>query len=141
MIVDTNILLYAVDSASPHNECASTWLVDALNGDERIGFPWQSLIGFLRISTHPRIWENPLSSEEAHSYVDAWLATAPAWIPAPDGHTFNIYRRLTKKHSVTANIVPDAQLAATAIWLGVPIVSADTDFARFPEVRWINPLA
>lgn len=140
MIVDANILLYAVDSTSPHNERASGWLTETLNGDERVGFPWQTITAFLRISTHPRVWMNPLSSDEAHAYIDSWLKASPSWIPAPDQRAFNIYRRLAEKHSVTANLVPDAQLAAAALWLGVPIVSADSDFARFPEVRLINPL-
>ena len=104
MIVDANVLLYAVDSTSPHHAQAARWLTDALNGQERVGFAWQSIGAFVRIATHPRISANPLSAAQAQDFVDA-------------------------------------QLAALAYEFGVAVVSADSDFARFPEVRWVNPLA
>ncbi|MDQ3469254.1 MAG: PIN domain-containing protein [Actinomycetota bacterium] len=140
MLVDANILLYAVDSASPHHQRASAWLVSALTGQRRVGLPWQSLGAFLRIATHPRVTARPLSADGAWSYVRAWLDADPCWIPPTTERTAAIYGELAITHGVTGNLVPDAMLAALAIEHGLGVVSADTDFARFPEVRWSNPL-
>lgn len=139
MIIDANILLYATDSSSPHHGAAAEWLTSALNGNQRVGFPWQSLGAFLRICTHPRITARPLTAASAQEYVDAWLSAEPAWIPPATQSTAAVYARLARRHHVTGNLVPDLQLAALALEHGVPVVSADTDFARFPEVRWIDP--
>jgi len=140
MLVDANLLIYAVDSASPDNPAASEWLEATLNGDRRVGFPWQTIGAFLRITTHPRITTNPLSAEDAWGYVDQWLAADPTWIPPATLATAAVFADITRQTPVTANLVPDAQLAALAIEHGLVVYSADTDFGRFPDVRWINPL-
>lgn len=139
MIVDANILLYATDSDAPHHRAAAKWLTSALNGDQRVGLPWQSLGAFLRISTHPRISARPLTAAAAQEYVDAWLSVEAAWIPPATESTAAVYARLARRHQVTGNLVPDLQLAALAVENGVPVISADSDFARFPEVRWLDP--
>ena len=56
MLVDADILLYAVDEASPSHQQASDWLTAQLDGARRIGFPWHSLVAFIRISTHSHLW-------------------------------------------------------------------------------------
>jgi len=140
MIVDANILLYAVDADSRYHEQALAWVNSALNGAERVGLPWQTIGAFLRISTHPRLFSAPLTGEQAMAYVDEWLARDVTWVPPATERTVTAYRRIVGAHQVTGNVVTDAQLAALALEHGVPIVTADSDFARFPEVRWINPL-
>ena len=140
MIVDANILLYAVDSTSPHHTVAAQWLESALNGDVAVGLPWQTLGAFVRISTHPRIQERPLTGAEAWAYIDEWLATPPASIPPATEATARIYGDLCSRVSITGNLVPDGMLAALAIERGVEVVSHDADFARFPGVRWRDPI-
>jgi toxin-antitoxin system PIN domain toxin len=140
VIVDANILLYAVDERSPHNRRAVQWLEGALNSRTRIGFPWASIGAFLRISTHPRVSDHPLSPQQAWQFVEEWLRPANAWIPAATDRTAGILGDLIRALDITANLIPDAQLAAIAIENGVAVVSADTDFARFPQCTWINPL-
>ncbi|OBJ72320.1 TA system VapC family ribonuclease toxin [Mycobacterium sp. 1274756.6] len=141
MIVDANLLLYAVDETSPHNPAAVGWLRKTLDGDTRVGLPWQTIGAFLRIITHPRVSRNPLSGAAAWSHVADWLAVPVVWIPPATRATARIYAGLVEQVEVTGNLVPDAQLAALAIEHGVEIVSADTDFLRFPGVRLVNPLA
>ena len=141
MIVDANVLLYAIDSASPYHARAAAWLTDALTGDMRVGLPWQTIGAFLRIGTHPRVLASPMTAADAQRYVDTWLDLETVWVPPATEHTARIYSELARKHQVTGNLVPDAQLAALAIEHGVAIVSGDTDFARFSEVRWVNPFA
>jgi len=140
MLVDANLLLYAIDSGSPFNERAADWLEDVLNGDRRVGLPWQTIGAFLRISTHPRVATNPLSSADAWGFVTDWLASDAVWIPPATERTAAVYGRLVAELGITGNLVTDAQLAALAIEHGLVVCSADTDFARFPGLRWDNPL-
>ena len=140
MIVDANLLLYAVDENSTHNAAAAAWLQEKLDGDSRVGLPWQTIGAFLRIVTHPRVTENPLSAADAWRYVEDWLAVPVVWIPPATEITARVYARLCAQVEITGNLVPDAQLAALAVEHGVEIASADTDFMRFPGLRWTNPL-
>lgn len=140
MLLDANLLLYAIDSGSPFNQRAAAWLEEVLNGDRRVGLPWQTIGAFLRISTHPRVATNPLTSTEAWDFVTSWLASDPAWIPPATERTAAVYGRLAAELDITGNLVTDAQLAALAIEHGLVVCSADTDFARFPGLRWENPL-
>ncbi len=140
MLVDANLLIYAVDSTAARHEAASGWLTEQLNGARRVGLPWQSLSAFLRISTHPRAFARPLAPGTAWERVTDWLAAPAAWIPQPGSQYARIVGELITAHDVGGNLVPDAHLAALAVEHGVELCSADTDFARFPEVRWTNPL-
>ncbi len=140
MLLDANLLLYAVDARSPHNERSATWLEATLRGDERVALPWQTIGAFLRISTHPRVSANPLSPDRAWAYIDAWLTAVPVWVPPATERTAAVLARLMSRHGISGNLVTDAQLAALAIEHGLVLCSADTDFARFDELRWHNPL-
>lgn len=140
MLVDANLLLYAVDAASPQNADASAWLTESLNGDRRVGLPWQTLGAFMRIVTHPRVTTRPLSGEQAWRHVRRWLDADPSWVPPATTRTTSVLEGLIKRHVIRGNLVTDAMLAALAIEHGLTVYSADTDFARFPEVRWVNPL-
>ena len=140
MILDANILLYAVDASCVDNRVAAEWLEDQLSGPTRIGLPWQTIGAFVRIATHPRVYERPLSAPEAWAFVEEWLAAPNVWIPPAGKSTAVILGRLLESPGITANLVPDAQLAALAIEYGVAVASADADFARFGECRWVNPL-
>ncbi|MDZ7678212.1 MAG: TA system VapC family ribonuclease toxin [Acidimicrobiales bacterium] len=141
MLVDANILLYAVDEDSPHHLPARTWIESALDGDRRVGIPWVSLSAFLRIVTNPRATRDPLSPVEAWELVDAWLDAPIVWIPQPGQGHRAILGDLVRRHDLRANLIADAVLAALCVEHGLTIVSADSDFARFPEIDWLNPLA
>jgi len=141
MLLDANVLLYAQDESSPFHEPALRWVTEALNGDTRVGLPWPTLLAFVRIRTHPRAYADPLSPDDAWSCVEDWLAAPATWVPAPTALHGEVLGRLVRRHQLRSNAVPDAHLAALAIEHGIAVCSADTDFARFDEVRWINPLA
>jgi uncharacterized protein len=141
VLVDANILLYAVDEASPFHEAASSWLTTQLNGSRRVGFPWQSLVAFVRISTHERASAHPLTSEQAVAFVADWLEPEVSWIPREGPGHARILTSLITRHQLRGNIISDAHLAALAIEHGLEVCSNDTDFARFSEVRWLNPVA
>jgi toxin-antitoxin system PIN domain toxin len=141
MLVDANILLYSVDESSPVHEAASAWLVEALNGNRRVGLPWLSLSAFLRIATNPRASSNPLSPAEAWGIIEGWLDAPASWTPPPGRGHREILRRLMIDKDIRAGLVTDAVLAAICIEHGLDIVSADSDFSRFSELNWINPVA
>lgn len=140
MLVDANLLLYAVDQRSAAHATVRDWLTAELNGTRRVGLPWQSLGSFLRIATHPRAFERPLTPLEGWRRIQDWLAAPAAWIPVAGERHAALLGELVAAHEVRGSLVPDAQLAALALEHGLTVCSADSDFARFTEVRWMNPL-
>lgn len=140
MLLDANLLLYAVDEESQLHEAAAGWLAQEMNGQRRVGLPWQTIGAFVRIVTHPRVTTRPLSAPAAWSLVQSWLDVPVVWVPPATERTAVILGRLVERHRVTGNLVTDAQLAALAIEHGLTVCTTDTDFARFDEVRWENPL-
>ena len=140
MLLDANLLLYAVHKRAEHHERAASWVTQQLNGPRRVGLPWQSINAFLRIATHPRAFERPLDPATAWERVSDWLAAPVSWIPQPGPDYGRIFGELVASYDVRGNLIPDAALAALAIEHGVPVVSTDTDFARLRELRWENPL-
>lgn len=141
MLVDANVLLYARDSESPFHERSRAWLTEHLNGSVRVGLPWPSLVAFVRIATHPRAYQHPLSPAEAWQQVGEWLAAEVSWVPAPTARHADVLGALIERYALHGNLVSDAHLAALAIEHGLTLCSADTDFARFSELRWRDPVA
>ena len=140
MLLDANLLLYAVHRRAERHAEVSSWLTEQLNGPRRVGFPWQSLNAFLRIATHPRAFQRPLEPATAWERVNDWLTAPVAWVPEPGPEYRRIFGELVGAYEVRGNLIPDAALAALAIEHGVALASTDTDFARFRELRWKNPL-
>lgn len=140
MIVDANVLLYAVDETAHFHLAARTWLENALNGVERVGFPWVSVMAFQRVATHPRATAHPLTPVQAWSYVTDWLTAEMAWIPTPGRRHGDILGKLLVEGDLRGNLVTDAHLAALAMEYGTEICSFDTDFARINGVSWFAPV-
>lgn len=105
-----------------------------------MGLPWPSLVGFLRLVTNPRLFERPESTDGAWRQVSEWLGADVAWIPQPTERHRGVLESLLGAPGVRANLVHDAHLAALAIEHGLTLCSTDGDFARFPSLRWENPL-
>ena len=140
-LVDANLLLYAVDEASPHHRPAKQWLEDQLSGSETVAFAWVVLLGFVRLATNPRVFESPLAPEEALDLVDSWLDQPAATVVHPTDRHSSVLRDLLVALGTAGNLTSDGHLAALSIEHGAELSSADGDFARFPRVRWVNPLA
>ncbi len=140
ILVDVNILVYAHISAAQQHAAAREWLDRQVNGSSRVGLPWASLLGFLRLTTNPRVLERPLQMANAWEQVVAWLACETVWIPSPTERHADVLAELLAQPGVHGNLVSDAHLAALAIEHGLTLCSADGDFARFSSLRWINPL-
>lgn len=140
-VTDVNLLLYAVDESSPRHEPARTWLEEQLSGSETFAFAWSVLLAFVRLGTNPRVFGAPLSLEEALDLVDSWLAQPSVTVIHPTDRHSALLRELLGPLGTAGNLTTDAHLAALAIEHGAELCSADTDFARFPMLRWVNPLA
>ena len=135
VIVDANVLLYAVDQTARHHEAARSWLDLALDGGEAVGFAWIALLAFLRIGTSGAILPTPMTVDEATGQAEAWL-TAPAAVTVePTARHIHVLRGLLREAGTAGNLTTDAHLAALAIEHGADIVSYDRDFARFAGVR------
>lgn len=141
MLVDANVLLFAVNEDSAQHVRARDWINEQLNGNRRVGLPWQVLGSFLRIATHPRAFERPLDAKRAWRLVTEWLSTPVAWVPEPGVRHAALLGGLIERYDLRGNLIPDGQLAALALEHGLTMQSADTDFARFEELRWENPVA
>ncbi len=141
ILLDANILVYASVGSLPQHRIARDWLDQRLSGVPRVGFPWASLLGFLRLVTNPRVFERPEPMTAAWEQVSAWLGCETAWVPEPTERHAELLGELLALPGVHGNLVPDADLAALAIEHGLTLCSADADFARFPGLSLLNPLA
>jgi toxin-antitoxin system PIN domain toxin len=141
ILVDANILIYAHVRSSPQHQIARRWLDHELGGTAQVGLPWASLLAFLRIVTNPRVFERPESIIHAWRQVLEWLSCEVVWTPQPSERYADVLGEFLAHVGVQANLVQDAHLAALAVEHGLIVCSADSDFARFPGLRWINPLA
>ena len=140
MLLDANILLYAVDERSQFHAPARSWIEAALNGSRRVGIPWMSLTAFVRIATNPRALQDPLSAGAAWQIVERWLDAPSTWIPEPGPGHREILGRIIEELDLRGNLITDAVLAALCVEHGLEMVSADSDFARFRQITWVNPL-
>ena len=140
IVLDANLLLYAYDSASSHHHQARTWIEDVFSGPEIVGLPWQTVSAFLRVLTNPRLPKPRWAASEIASVVDSWLEQPNVRLLAPGEGHWHLFRRMILQGQAAGNLVTDAQLAALTIEHGGILYTSDQDFARFPGLRWTNPL-
>ncbi|BBZ01935.1 ribonuclease VapC37 [Mycolicibacterium chitae] len=138
-IVDANVLLYAVNSASPQHEASRRWLDGALSGSDTVGLAWVPLLAFVRLSTKTGLFPSPLPPADAMRQVVEWATAPGATTIAPTARHGDILHTLLAQLGTGGNIVSDAHLAALAIEHRASIVSYDNDFSRFDGVRWHTP--
>jgi len=141
ILIDANILIYAHVSSFAQHRAARDWLDRQLDGFAPVGLPWASLLAFLRLVTNPRVFEHAEPMAGAWNQVAAWLGCETTWVPEPTERHAELLGRFLDLPGTHANLVPDAHLAALAIEHGLTLCSADSDFARFPGLPWLNPLA
>jgi toxin-antitoxin system PIN domain toxin len=141
IILDANILLYAYNADASHHLNMRTWLEHRLDASDPIGIPWVTLWSFLRISTNPRLTRLALGTEEVFQAFRELLANPQVSVIEPGPRHAEILEQLVRHAGATGPRVTDAALAALAIEYGATLASTDRDFSRFPDLRWINPLA
>jgi toxin-antitoxin system PIN domain toxin len=140
ILLDANLLVYAYVTSLTQHHAARSWLDSRLNGPTPVGLPWPTLLSFVRLVSNPRIFEHPQPISKAWKQVDDWLTCPVSWIPQPTERHREILGSFLTDTLGRSNLVPDAHLAALAIEHGLTLCSTDRDFARFPNLRWEDPL-
>jgi uncharacterized protein len=139
-IVDVNVLVYAASLESSHHKTLHKWWEAAMNGDETIGLCWQTLTGFIRVMTHPRIVANPVPLKDCVDRVNLWIDHRTTQLISESENHWSAYQSLMLDSNAVGKLSTDAYLAALAISRGATLVSCDADFSRFRYLRWENPL-
>jgi len=137
-LLDLNVLLYAVNCDTPHHAAARKTLETMLNGNESVGLAWVVLLGFIRISTNPRIFPSPLDPENALELVDQWLELPMTELVAPGPSHWSILKGFLQATGSAGNLTTDAHLATFAVENNATLVSFDTDFQRFPQLKLLT---
>ncbi len=141
ILVDANLLIWAHHSGFGQHERARAWWTATLTGVPLVGIPWPTTLAFLRVSTHQRALARPVSIETAWAVVEGWLERPNVRCPVPTERHADILAQILRAGRAAGDHVPDAHLAALAIEWGLELQSADRDFARYPGLRWRDPLA
>jgi len=140
ILVDANVLLYAEDSLSPYHDTARQWWDAQLSGRSPVCLCWTVLTAFIRVGTNRRVFERPLSLNEAIHRVQSWVDQPCTRLIYPTEQHWQVLQELLEQGQAIGNLVTDAHLAALAIEHGCQLYSTDSDFARFPKLKWSNPL-
>lgn len=141
ILLDANVLIYAIDVDAAHHKPVRRWLEATLSGSKQVGLAWVVVLAFLRITTHPRVLRTPLDAQAAAAYVDEWFAL-PCVVPVVPGERhWAIMKNLLAASGTAGNLTTDAHLAALSIEHGYAIASTDNDFRRFAGLTCINPIA
>lgn len=141
LLTDVNVLVYAHREDSDRHEDYRVWLEDVINSDQAYGVSDLVLSGFVRIVTHPRVFDPPSPLADALALTEE-LRSRPNCVPlSPGPRHWDIFVRLCRVSEAKGNLVPDAYLAALAIESGSEWITTDRDYARFPDLRWRHPLA
>lgn len=140
ILPDVNLLIHAYNSESPVHAVAKSWWETQLNGEDTVGLAWAVILGFVRLVTHPAVSATPLPVDVACDYARSWLARPQVTIVHPGERHAAVVFRLLESLGTAGNLTTDAHLAALAIEYQAQVQSTDADFARFPGLRWSNPL-
>jgi toxin-antitoxin system PIN domain toxin len=140
IVLDANLFIYAYNSSSVHHAKGRAWLEATLSDTEVVGIPWQAVSAFLRVMTNPRLPADRFTVEQATHIVDLWLAHPIVRVLTPGERYWPLFRRMVVQGQAAGPLVTDAEIAALTIEYGGVLYTADRDFARFPGLRWVNPL-
>jgi toxin-antitoxin system PIN domain toxin len=140
ILPDLNLILYAHNRDALHHTAAHDWWEGLLNGTEPVAIPWIVALGFIRLVTHRSAMITPMSPATAMAYVRAWFARSNVERLDPGPQHVDLLDRLLSSTGTGGNLTTDAHLAALAIEHQCELHSNDNDFARFPGLRWRNPL-
>lgn len=140
IVPDVNLLLHAHNSGSRRHEAARTWWEALMNGTGTVGLSWAAIVGFIGISTDRKILDNPLDTSGAGARVRSWLARPQTALIHPGERHADILFDLLEGVGSAGTLTTDAHLAALAIEHQAELHSTDADMARFPGLRWRNPL-
>ena len=140
IVVDANLLIYSYDTDSSRHKKSRAWVERIFSDIEPVGLPWQTVSAFLRVITNRKLPGSRLPVEQAAEIVEEWLAQPNVRILAPGDEHWSILKRTMIEGRASGPLVSDAELVALTVEYGGVLYTADRDFARFPGLRWKNPL-
>jgi uncharacterized protein len=140
IVVDANLLLYAYDSASSGHAAARAWVERVFSGSEPVVLPWQTISAFARIMSNRRLPGQRFSVQEIVEVVNRWLEQPNVHALGPGEQHWSFFRQMLVEGQASGDLTSDAQLAALTLECGGVLHTTDRDFARFPSLRWKNPL-
>jgi len=140
-VPDVNVLIYAHRSDSCDDHAAyARWLTDLATGFEPFALSSLALSGVVRIVTNSKIFRRPSTLDEVFSFIDELAGRPNARVIHPGPIHLEIFEDLCRRSGATAKLAADAQHAAVAIEHGCTLITTDSDFDRFPDLRWRHPL-
>ncbi len=137
---DVNLLLYATFTSYSQHAAAKEWWDGVLSSTRPVRLGHVVILGFIRLSTHSRVFRSPLTLEQALNVVDGWLAQPNVEMISPANTHWDNLKIMLTAGATGGNLTTDAHIAALAADFGLVIYSNDTDFSRFPHVKVINPV-
>jgi len=140
IIPDVNLLVYAYNRAAAGHRRAREWWEDLVDREQPIGLPWAVMLGFVRLVTHPSVLIAPLAPLDALACVQGWLEQPSVRIVEPGPRHVQLLGDLFGATGLGGSLTTDTHLAALAIEHQAELHSNDADFARFPGLRWRNPI-
>ena len=140
IVPDINLLVYAYNQGAREHAAARVWWERLLSSSEAVGLPWAVSCGFIRLMTHAAVLVTPLDPRRAVAHVRSWLDRPNVEVLDPGPRHLEVLGRLLAGLGVAGNLTTDAHIAALAIEHQCEVHSDDADFARFPGLRWRNPL-
>jgi len=140
IVVDANLLIYSYDTDSSDHKKSRAWVEKMFSGAEPVGLPWQTVTAFLRVVTNRRLPGSRLTVEQATQIVEEWLEQPNVRILTAGDEHWSVLKRTMVEGRASGSLVSDAELAALTVEYGGVLYTADRDFARFPGLRWVNPL-
>lgn len=140
IIPDANLLLYAYNTDFPFHKKAENWWSKCLSGDESIGLCSVVLYSFVRVGTNTKAFEKPFSIEESIDHIRSWMQVPATEFISSEWDDFEKSMELLLQAGTGGNLTTDAQIASLGMKYQAVIHTADTDFVRFPEVKWVNPM-
>lgn len=141
ILPDVNLLVYAHNRGVPEHESARTWWEMTVNGAEPVGLDWAVALGFVRLMSNPRIAERPQSPASLLERLQAMLDAPSVRLVTPGVRHASLMHDLFEQTGAGPRMVTDTHLAALALELDATLATTDADFARFPRLRTVNPLA
>ena len=140
IVLDVNLLIYAYDTTCKEHRNAREWVENIFAGDAPIGLPWQTITAFLRILTYPGLFGERFTMGQVIAIVNEWVEMPHVRVLAPSKLHWALFREMLVNGDVRGKLTTDAALAALTMEYGGVLYMNDRDFARFPGLRWVNPL-
>lgn len=131
ILLDTNILIYAAHAGGAHHARTTAWLQGTIADHQVLGVPWVTILGFIRISTNPRVFPSPFTGDEACTVVTVLMSHPAVSVVEPTPRHLSVLTGLLRDSGTAGNLTTDAHIATLALEHRAKVASFDRDLGRF----------